>query len=162
MSDVFISYAHEDEEFVDRLRGALSARRREVWVDTEGIEPADRWKLSSHEAIERSDAFVFVISDRSLASEPCLGELDHAVSVNKRVIAICIEESAKDIAKPEILSELSWIMMRPEDDFGEGIDHLVHALDTDLEVARMHTRILVRAKAWELAERRASPLLRGA
>ena len=161
MSDVFISYAHDDERLVERLRAALSARERDVWIDTEGIEPADRWRLSALEAIERSDAFVFVLSRHSLASTACVGELEHAVSLNKRVIAICVEASAKDVAKPEILDELSWIMMRPEDDFGTGIDRLVHALDTDLEVARTHTRILVRAKAWELAGRRASPLLRG-
>jgi TIR domain len=161
VSDVFISYAHDNEGFVERLRAALNARERDVWIDTEGIEPADRWRLSALEAIERSDAFVFVLSRHSLASEACRGELEHAVSLNKRVIAICVEESAKAVAKPEILDELSWIMIRPEDDFEAGIDRLVHALDTDLEVARTHTRILVRANAWELAGRRASPLLRG-
>ncbi len=159
--DLFISYAHEEAAFVERLRAALLARGKEPWIDTEGIEPADRWRGSAQEAIERSDAFVFVLSRAALASEPCRGELDHALSVGKRLIVLCVEEAAGEGAVPEAVAELSWIMMRPEDDFDRGVQRLVHALDTDLEIARVHTRILVRARAWELAGRRASPLLRG-
>jgi WD40 repeat protein len=161
MSDAFISYAHEDSAFVDGLREALTAHGRDIWVDTTGIEPADRWRRSAQEAIERSDALIFVISPASLASDACLGELDHGAALNKRVIAVCIDEAAADLDKPELLDELSWIMMRPSDDFEAGVDRVVRALDTDLDAVRTHTRILVRARAWELAGRRASPLLRG-
>lgn len=159
--DAFISYAHEDAEFVHRLRAALASGGREVWVDIEGIEPADRWRGSVHEAIDRSDAFLFVLSRPSVASRACLEELDYAVSVNKRVIAVCIEQAVADVEKPQALDELSWIMMRPEDDFELGVERVVHALDTDLELVRAHTQILVRARAWDLANRRSSPLLRG-
>jgi TIR domain len=81
LSDVFISYASEDERFVDRLRGALSRRGREAWVYTEGILPADEWKMAAHGAIERSDALLFVMSKPSVASEACLDELAHGVSL---------------------------------------------------------------------------------
>ena len=159
--DAFISYAHEDAGFVGRLRASLSARGRETWVDTEGIEPADRWKGSVQEAIERSDAFVFVLSLAALRSHACLDELSLAVSLNKRLFAICIEQAATDVEKPEALADQSWIMIRPEDDFERGVERLERALDIDLELVHTHTRILVRAKAWELADRRSSPLLRG-
>jgi TIR domain-containing protein len=161
LPDVFISYAHEDEGFVTRLRASLIARDLDVWVDTAGIEPSDRWKLSAHEAIERSDACVFVMSRESLGSDPCLEELDYSVSLNKRLIPICIEQGIVDIGKPDVLADLSWVMMRPEDAYEEGVNRVVRALETDLDAAHTHTRILVRAKAWELANRRSSPLLRG-
>lgn len=38
-----------------------------MWIDKEGIEPSDRWRRSALEAIECSDAFVFVLSRHSLA-----------------------------------------------------------------------------------------------
>ena len=161
VSDVFISYAHEDATFVERLQAALASRGCDAWVDSAGIEPADRWRPSAEEAIDRSDALLFVISADSLRSEPCLGELHHATAVNKRIIPVCVDEAAADIDKPAALEELSWIMMRPGDDFDAGADRVVHALRTDLEVVRTHTRILVRARAWDLAGRRSSPLLRG-
>ena len=162
MADVFISYAHEDGEFVERLRAALEAHEREVWSDRD-IEPADRWRTSASEAIDRSDAVIFIVSVASLASEPCAVELAHAAQANKRLIAACIEEAAADVAdKPPEIAELSWIMMRPKrDDFDAGVELVLRALDTDLDAVREHTRILVRARAWELGGRRASPLLRG-
>src|SRR5947209_14851139 len=101
--DVFISYAHEDAEFVGRLHAALSAQGREAWIDTEGIEPADRWRGSAQEAIERADAFVFVLSRASLGSRACLEELDYAISLNKRLIAICVDEAVADTEKPAAL-----------------------------------------------------------
>lgn len=166
MPDVFISYAREDEPFVDRLRAALKERGRDVWVDRgvelgEGIEPGDDWQRSAGEAIDRSDAFVFVLSASSLASTPCREELRVAESSNKRLVPVCIEEPDAAAEVPAALRALSWIMLRPPDDFEAGVDLLVRALDTDIEVVRQHTRILVRARAWALADRRASPLLRG-
>jgi WD40 repeat protein len=161
MADLFISYAHEDVELVERLRAGLESRGREVWSDRD-IEPADRWRASATEAIERSDSVLFVISTASLASEPCRGELAYAAQAHKRLIAVCVEEAAAEVDdKPAEIAELSWIMLRPGDDFDAAIEKILRALDTDLDVVREHTRILVRARAWEIGGHRTSPLLRG-
>lgn len=167
MPDVFISYAHEDAELAQRLRLALTDRGREVWLDRSmdpetGIVPASDWNASALDGIDRSDAFVFVLSPWSLGSAPCQGELGHAISVNKRLLPVCVGDPSTDADVPESLRPLSWVMLRPGvDDFDAGVDALIRALDTDLEIIREHTRILVRARAWELGQRRTSPLLRG-
>ena len=167
MPDFFISYAREDDEFVDRLRTALTAREREVWVDRSsqlgaGIEPGDNWRTSTEEGIARSEAFVFVLSESSARSEPCSAELAHAVAVNKRLLPVCLQEPSDHDRVPTQIRDLSWVMMRPADPFDAGIDALIRGLDTDIEVVREHTRLLIRARAWELGNRRSSPLLRGA
>jgi WD40 repeat protein len=171
MPDVFLSYAREDDAIVERLRAALTARDREVWLDRstglgEGIVPASDWNASALDGIDRSDGFVFVLSPSSLASRPCRDELAHAVAGNKRLLPVCVSDppdppvGGQEV--PEPLRPLSWIMLRPGiDDFDAGVDALIRALDADIDVVREHTRILVRAKAWELAQRRTSPLLRG-
>jgi WD40 repeat protein len=165
--DVFISYAHEDAELAQRLGAALRDRDREVWLDRStdpetGIVPASDWNASALDGIDRSDAFLFVLSPSSLASKPCRGELAHAISVNKRLLPVCAADPSTDADVPESLRPLSWVMLRPGvDSFDTGVEALMRALDTDLEVIREHTRILVRARAWELGQRRASPLLRG-
>jgi WD40 repeat protein len=166
MPDVFISYAREDERFVARLREALTAHDRDVWMDRseevgEGIEPGDKWRASIEEGIDRSDLFVFVLSEHSLASEPCRAELAHASSVNKRLLPIVVAEPTDASDVPAAIGEINWVLMRPVDDFDRGVAAVIRALDTDIEVVRQHTRLLVRARAWELSERRASPLLRG-
>lgn len=37
MADVFISYAHKDKAFVQKLHDALVANKREAWVDLEDV-----------------------------------------------------------------------------------------------------------------------------
>jgi WD40 repeat protein len=165
VSDVFISYARVDGAFVVRLRAALAAHDREVWVDRAwelgaGVEPSSDWKLSVNEAIDRSDAFVFVLSANALGSVACRNELAYAAAANKRLIPICIEEPSEGAVVPDAIRDLSWIMMRSGDSFDHGIEQLVRALDTDIEVVRLHTRLLVRARAWDAAGRHASPLVR--
>jgi WD40 repeat protein len=166
VSDVFISYARVDGAFAHRLRAALAAHDREVWFDQAwelgtGVEPASDWKLSVNEAIDRSDAFVFVLSVSALGSAACRDELAHAAAANKRLIPVCLEEPSGEAVVTESIQDLSWIMMRPGDSFERGIEQLLRALDTDIEIVRLHTRLLVRARAWNAADRRASSLLRG-
>ena len=52
MPDVFISYSRRDEEFVQRLRGALAGSGKDVWVDREDIGPAVEWRREIELEIE--------------------------------------------------------------------------------------------------------------
>lgn len=161
MADVFISYAREDQAVVRRLHERLVARGREPWVDWEGIEPSDKWLESIREAIDHADAVVFVLSTHSLASAVCRLELDHAVAQHKRLIPVVAGELG-DNTVPDALAELNWIFARDGvDDIDGAVNALVRALETDIELVRTHTRVLTRARAWELSGRRTSPLLRG-
>jgi hypothetical protein len=69
---IFISYSHEDKEWLKRLLVALAplVRRDEidVWADTE-IPPGDDWRKSIEREIERSKVAVLLVSARFLASE---------------------------------------------------------------------------------------------
>ena len=124
---------------MDRLRGALGRRQREVWVYTEGILPADEWRAAAHEAIEQSDALLFVMSRASLASGPCLGELEYAFSLEKRVIPVCIEEAARDEAMPKRLAAKSWIMMETPNEFDHMLDKVARR-STPIWSSRAPTR----------------------
>jgi WD40 repeat protein len=160
VADLFVSYAREDQLLVRRLVDALAARGKEAWVDWEGIEPSDRWLESIREAIDEADAVVVVLSPDYVRSQVCAAELDHAAQLNKRLIPVVAADVPNE-GVPETIAGLNWIFLRPEDDFVAGADLLVHALETDLDLVRTHTRVLTRARAWELAGRKPSPLLRG-
>ncbi|MFN8186253.1 MAG: TIR domain-containing protein [Gaiellales bacterium] len=161
MADVFVSYAREDIDAVRRLHDALVARGMEVWVDWEGIEPSDRWLDSIREAIDGADAVVAIVSPAFLASEICALECEHASSLNKRLIPIVVAEPGEGQPVPPSIAEINWIFLRSSDDFERGIEALARAVDTDIDLIRTHTRVLTRARAWELAGRKPSPLLRG-
>ncbi len=151
MSDVFISYSREDKALVTRLHDALSQRERDIWVDWEGIPPTAEWLGEIFGAIDASEAFVFVLSPDSVASEVCAKELQHAVDQNKRLVPLVFRD-AESALIPRSLQELNWIFIREQDDFTRAVDTLVEALDTDLERVKAHTRLLVRAREWNNRE----------
>lgn len=151
MSDVFISYSREDRELVTRLHQALEARQRDAWVDWEGIPPTAEWLAEIYEAIDASQALVFVLSPSSLASKVCRDELQHAVDQNKRLIPL-VYRDAETVEVPQCLRALNWIFIRDGDDFEDAVDTLINAIDTDLERVKAHTRLLVRAREWEKRE----------
>lgn len=148
MSDLFISYAREDKEFVRRLHEALKQRGRQTWVDWEGIPPTAEWLDEIFGAIDASQALVFVISPASVASGVCAKELQHAVAHNKRLIPL-VRNEADNHEIPESLRELNWIFIRERDDFDVALATLIDAIDTDLERVKAHTRLLVRSREWD-------------
>jgi WD40 repeat protein len=164
LADVFISYAREDRELVVKLHRAFEEHSRETWVDWEGIEPSDEWLRSILEAIDAADAVLVVLSPDWLDSEVCRAEAEHAASVNKRLIPVVARDiEARRVDVPAAIASLNWVFAREgEDDFETAVAAIVRALDTDLELVRTHTLVLTRARAWEIASRRKSPLLRGA
>src|SRR5215472_14667729 len=86
--DAFISYAHEDSNFVvGRMRQALRERGQQVWLDVDSTGGA-KWRERVMRAIETCKALIFVISPASVASEACGQELADAVALNKRVIPV--------------------------------------------------------------------------
>src|SRR5688500_14414786 len=87
-SDVFISYSRRDTEFVKRLYAGLERHGRTSWVDWEGIPPSAKWMDPLRAAIESSNAFIFVLTPASVASEICAAELEHAAENNKRIVPV--------------------------------------------------------------------------
>jgi hypothetical protein len=160
MSEIFVSYAREDKGFVQSLSSALKQRKRETWIDWEGILPTDKWHQEIFRAIEGADSVLFVISSHSVASKVCTEELTHAFHNNKRIIPI-VRESVDDEAVPEFVRERQWIYFRESDDSNSALVSLITALDTDLEWVKAHTRLLTRAIEWDRHKRDFSFALRG-
>jgi hypothetical protein len=111
-------------------------------------------------AIDAADAFLFVMSQNSIASAICRKELEHATGRNKRLVPIMRHEW-EDQPVPEALARINWIFLREGDDFAAGVDTLIEALDTDLEHVNLHTRYLQRAVDWERKGTGKSYALRG-
>lgn len=158
---LFLSYSRKDLEFADRLSKALLARNQDVWVDLEGIRPSEDWMTAIHGAIEGADAFIFVVSPDSVdPASVCAREIEHALAHNKRMIPIvCRVVDTRVVQVPEPVGKLNWIRSVDPNEFDIAIDKLIAAIQTDLEWAKQHTRILERAVEWAAARRDDSFLL---
>jgi WD40 repeat protein len=157
MPDLFVSYSRRDAEFVHRLAADLKARGKEAWIDMEGIRDGERFPEALLRAIESSDAFVFVISPDSVASEFCEQEVQHASALNKRIVPLALRTVA-DERIPEEVRFRNWIPVGQD----TGVDRVITAIETDLAWEQQHTRLTVKALEWDAAGRDGSFRLRGA
>jgi WD40 repeat protein len=157
MADLFVSYSRRDADFVRRLATDLKARGKEAWIDMEGIRDGERFPEALLRAIESSDAFVFVISPDSVESEFCEQEVQHASSLNKRIVPLALREVAAERIPDEVRFR-NWIPVGED----TGVDRVITAIDSDLAWEKQHTRLTVKALEWETSECDGSFLLRGA
>lgn len=72
---IFISYSHQDKDFVDVLAAMLVKYKARVWLDRWELQVGDSIISRIQEAIQESDALIVVISKASMQSEWCKKEL---------------------------------------------------------------------------------------
>ena len=163
-ASVMISYSRKDVVFVRQLFEGLLAHgfaKEDIWVDWEGIPLTADWMAEITKGIQSTNAFVFVISPDSLASEVCAKEIAIAVESNKRFIPILYREPAKGTTLHAKISSHNWVYMRDEPELEKNLPLLVKALNTDLDWLAQHTRLLNRALEWEHKSKNDSYLVRG-
>ncbi|HET9905395.1 MAG TPA: TIR domain-containing protein, partial [Anaerolineales bacterium] len=148
MAKLFVSYSRKDSVAARKLIEAFkSVVQQEVWVDWESIPPAVDWLEQIFRGIEESDAFLFLISPDSVASEVCNVEIGRAAQNNKRIIPIVLRDVDPKITH-ENIRKLNWTYMREGDDFEEGLQKVKTAIELDLDWLEEHRRLLVRSLEW--------------
>jgi hypothetical protein len=160
MAEIFISYAREDKDFVQRLCRAFEKKGRDAWIDLEGIVPSAEWRREIFEAIEAADAIIVVMTPHSAASATCTAEIAHALKNNKRIIPL-LREDVDDGNLPDAVSDRQWLFFKDSDDFEASLSKLLVAIDTDHDWVRAHTRLLTRAIEWDKHKRDYSFALHG-
>lgn len=164
-NDVFISYRRKDIDFVRQLDSALRETGREMWVDWEDIPPGSTdFTNDIAEGIESSDAFIAVLSPDYLDSPYCLGELEYAVKLNKRLVPVVVKKFEGREYPPSI-AHINWVYFVEHagqvNDWDSAFTKVIAALEMDQDHARAHTRLLQRAKEWDTSKRNRSFLLKG-
>lgn len=132
MGHVFISYAHDDQAFVDRLRAALSAHNVNTWVDRFQLSPGVNWTNEIGKALEEADAILFVISPNSARSTWVNYELQAAAQrmrtgSGKLVIPVLIGAPSE---VPTVLQSIQWIDFSR--DFEAGVEVLLQVLPSSV------------------------------
>jgi WD40 repeat protein len=188
MSDVFISYSRKDIAFARLLHEALQEKEVETWIDWARIPVGEKWWDEICEAIEQASVFVFIISQNSVGSEVCKKEINQALSHNKRVIPVIVDDTSVAAIQEFVpdLTAINWIIfkqddvfkieerpdkkLKPEEQFAalpkepkflKAIEKLNTAIHTDWAWVKVHTRLETRALEWERRNQESSLLLRG-
>lgn len=159
MAKLFVSYSRKDSVAARKLIESFKSIEQEVWVDWESIPPAADWLDQIFGGIEQADAFIFMVSPDSIASEVCKVEIGRAVENNKRIIPIVLRD-VNPADAPESIRKLNWTFIREADNFEEGLAKVKTAIELDLDWLEEHRRLQIRALEWH-RKKDVSLLLRG-
>lgn len=156
---VFISYSRKDMAFADRLDAALKSRGFEPLVDREEVYAFENWWARIQALIAEANTVIFVLSPDSVSSPICSKEVAFAASLNKHFAPIALKGADEKLV-PEALARLNFIFFDDDARFGESLDRLCDALQTDIEWIRKHTEYGEEARRWEADGRAIGLLLR--
>ena len=159
MAKLFVSYSRKDSVVARKLILSFKDTGQDVWVDWEDIPPAVDWLEQIFRGIEGSDAFIFLISPDSVASEVCNVEVGRAAQNNKRIIPVVVRDVDPKITS-EIIRKLNWTFIREPDNFEDGLAKVKTAIELDLPWVEEHNRLQLRALEWH-RKKEPSLLLRG-
>ena len=144
---IFVSYSRKDSVAARKLVDAFKKMDYDVWVDLEDIHPATNWMDEIEMGIEKSDAFVFLISPESIKSEVCNIEIAHAAKYNKRIVPVILSDvPSKETSKT--IRYINWISLRELDDFDEGIKNIKNAIELDFAWLTEHNKLLEKTLDW--------------
>ena len=161
MAKIFLSYSRKDSAVARKLIDAFKEMGHDPWVDWEDIPPAVGWLEQIFRGIEGSDAFFFLVSPDSVASDVCSVEVGKAEENKKRIIPIVVRDvNTREVKVHPTIGELNWIRLRDVDSFEEALALIKIAIELDIEWVEAHSRLQLRALEWHRANE-TSLLLRG-
>ena len=88
---IFVSYAHKDSPPVFHVVEQLNARGYRIWYD-EGIEPGSEWPEYIANHLLGAEMVLSILSPNAVNSVNCRREINFALSKNKPVLTIHMEE----------------------------------------------------------------------
>jgi len=148
MGHVFISYAHKDSGFVDRLSQALRANGISIWVDRSQLLPGVEWSRSIEQALSDADAILFVVSPNSANSSWVQHEIELAIlrsqTGNGKLVIPLLIGSPQDV--PVILRTIQWVDF--SHNFDEGLRYLVSSLPSSVRLPQAVPTLPLKAKGY--------------
>lgn len=87
--DIFISYSHDDRQYMHRVRDALQEADFEVWTD-EKIETGQDWENTVAEMIKNSACIVALLSETAAASKWVGRELGYAEANETQIFPLLL------------------------------------------------------------------------
>jgi len=132
-TQIFLSYAREDEEKVKNLHQQLSDARFKPWMDKKDILPGEIWQSCIQKAIQRSDFFLACLSAKSVKKRGFLQkEIEDALNIWLEKLEddiYLIPVRLEDCEVPERLRKFQWVNLFEED----GWMRLVQAIQVGME-----------------------------
>jgi len=159
MTDIFFCYDEQDYEFRNKIYYTL-AKEGFTAADNKDFNTDIDFLKANHEAIEKADNFVFLISPQSVKTEYCIEEISHALIFNKRIILVMIEQTNTTELFEE-LQNLSYIDFTDSAKFDVHKDKLIAEIEKDKSYFYYHKLFLLYSFEWKKQNSNTALLLSG-
>lgn len=131
---VFISYNHNDAQFVDQLTHDLINAGAEIWFDKFEIKVGDSIPGKISEGLANSDIFLIVLSNKSVLSKWVFLELQTAINKHcegrlDKILPVLIEQCQV----PELIRHLKYADFTEE--YSSALNDVLGTLNLPLEDA---------------------------
>jgi len=141
LDHLFISYARNDAEFVNRLTKRLKSLKLATWRDIDALRAGEHWQASIDKALSSAAALVVVLSPRAVKSAYVAYEWAFALGAGKTVIPII----AGKIARASIHPRLSGLQSVDFTKRGKPWLRLIDALESEVSDAQRSEKAQIRA-----------------
>ena len=162
MTQVFISYVQDDRSVKDEVYHHLLQAGLTVWTDTTDIQSGQDFEVAIQRGIEQSDSMVYLISAASIKSDYCQQEIETALTLNKRILPMLIEDIDLSLLT-DTLRKIQFINLADNQvalDLAQDFAKLLGALRREAPYYDQHKRLLVKALKWQRQKDNPSLLLR--
>ncbi len=162
MTQVFLSYAHEDAAVMRQIRNSLWREGFTVWTNTTDLQTGAAFEEAIKHGIEQADNLVYLLSPNSLKSAYCQQELNYALALNKRIIPVLVSPLEPEPISPTLRS-LHYIDLTDnvrEEDYHLDESQLIKTLHQEAVYYHDHKIFLAKALKWQRQSRNPSILLR--
>ncbi|MCA0132377.1 toll/interleukin-1 receptor domain-containing protein [Winogradskyella alexanderae] len=89
---IFISYSRDNTDFVMNLAKTLRNAGADIWLDQLDIKVGENWDIAVQNAMQESENFMIILSKSSVNSNNVMDEVGYALSANKKVVPVLMEE----------------------------------------------------------------------
>ena len=88
---IFVSYRRADSKLADVVLARLESAGYGVWLDRSDIVGGKQWRDAIEQALQQSDAVIFLISKVALESDEVYRELARAVELGKAIVPLRLD-----------------------------------------------------------------------
>jgi|GEM_PF-2225830 hypothetical protein len=149
---VFVSYSHENADVAKALIHDLAQVNVEVWIDKTDLQPGTpNWRAAIEQAIQTSQAVIFIASPASKNSEVVNDELGRAIDHKVPVIPFWVDGIEWFDTAPLGLGQMQYIDAR-HDGYHIAVTQLVMQLKS-LGTGSRQTAVVSKNTANETASR---------
>ena len=144
---IFVSYAHDDAEYVSQIVKKLVSRGIRIWYD-EGIYEGKNWITSINTALNSCGAVVAFVSRAFVNSEYCYSEMAMGQHFNCTKIPVVIEETEISEEMRYVISSTIYVNQY----LNNNIDQIVDILLTLIDKAYTGQKVDSQISAMQMAE----------